>query len=301
MISLDALNAWRVHHPWSDDDQVEQDLIMTRVAIEIALHPELRDRLAWRGGTCLHKVFLPEALRYSEDLDYVAYDLSIEDNDMRRLRAGLRDVAHNIELEVSKNAKTTRGRLTEHLAYTSRGGTTHRIKVEIKMDEVPAFAPLERRALSAETDWWTGGADLLTFDPVELIATKFRALAQRSKGRDLNDLDIAHRTLALHDELLGRAAAHYLMHADVSPGEFRARLVAHLADPDFVVDVDAYLLDPAFAGDPTTLVERWVTWTERYLDLPFAKAALTLALSKRKERAVEEIELRLGLNADKPD
>ena len=93
MISPDALNAWRTSHPWADDDQIEQDLIMTRVAVEIALQPELRDRLAWRGGTCLHKLFLPVALRYSEDLDYVAYDLSIEDNDMRTLRAGLRDVA----------------------------------------------------------------------------------------------------------------------------------------------------------------------------------------------------------------
>lgn len=79
MISPDALNAWRTTHPWTDDDQVEQDLVMTRIAVEIASHPDLRDRLAWRGGTCLHKLFLPTALRYSEDLDYVAYDLSIAD------------------------------------------------------------------------------------------------------------------------------------------------------------------------------------------------------------------------------
>lgn len=69
MISPDALNAWRTTHAWTDDDQVEQDLVMTRVAIEIASHPNLRDRLAWRGGTCLHKLFLLTPLRYSEDLD----------------------------------------------------------------------------------------------------------------------------------------------------------------------------------------------------------------------------------------
>jgi len=175
VISPDALNAWRADHPWADDDQVEQDLIMTRVAIEIASHPELRARLAWRGGTCLHKLFLPAALRYSEDLDYVAYDLSIEDNDMRTLRAGLRDVAERIGLDVTKHAKTTRTRLTEHLAYASLSRTNRRIKVEINLDEVPAVSPLERRGLAADTDWWTGSADLLTFQPVELIATKFRA------------------------------------------------------------------------------------------------------------------------------
>ena len=136
---------------------------------------------------------------------------------MRRLRSGLREVADTIELEVSKHARTTRSRLTEHLAYTSLGGTARRIKVEINLDEVPAVAPLDRRPLAAETDWWTGGADLLTFEPVELIATKFRALAQRSKGRDINDLDVVHRQLGLDDERLGHAAAHYLVHADVHP------------------------------------------------------------------------------------
>ncbi len=107
-----------------------------------------------------------------------------------------------------------------------------------------------------------------TFTPVELIATKFRALAQRSKGRDLNDLDVAHRELGLDDERLGRAAAHYLFHAGVHPSQFHARLAAHLADPDFVSDVAVYLVDPAAAGDPPTLVHRWVLWTDRHLDLP---------------------------------
>ena len=33
--------------------------------------PRLGAELAFRGGTCLHKLHLPTALRYSEDLDYV--------------------------------------------------------------------------------------------------------------------------------------------------------------------------------------------------------------------------------------
>lgn len=299
VISPDALGAWRVNHPWADDEQVEQDLIMTRVAVEIALHPELSDRLAWRGGTCLHKLFLPAPLRYSEDLDYVAYGLSVEDNDLRRLRSGLREVAEMIGLEVGKHAKTTRSRLTEHLGYTDLGGTPRRIKVEINLDEVPAVESLDRRPLAADTDWWTGAADLLTFTPVELIATKFRALAQRSKGRDLNDLDVAHRELGLDDERLGRAAAHYLFHADIHPSQFRARLAAHLADPEFVSDLAVYLVDPAGAGDPPTLVHRWILWTDRYLDLPYARLAFETLPSKRKERVIDEIAEHLASGAER--
>lgn len=299
MISPDALNAWRRTHPWADDDQVEQDLVMTRIAIEIASHPDLRDRLTWRGGTCLHKLFLPTALRYSEDLDYVAYDLSIVDNDMRTIRAAIRDIAERVGLGIAANPTTTRSRLTERFTYRSIGGATRRIKVEINLDDVPAATSLDRRNLAAATDWWSGATDVLTFQPAELIATKFRALAQRSKGRDLNDLDVAHRTLGIDDEQLGQIAAHYLHHAGIHPNQFRARLAAHLADPDFVADVAVYLTDPATAGNPDVLVYRWISWTDRHLDLPYTRLADDHAPSKRKARAISDIEARLASGNDR--
>jgi len=298
VISPDALNAWRTTHPWTDDDQVEQDLVMTRVAVEIASHPDLRDRLAWRGGTCLHKLFLPTPLRYSEDLDYVAYGLSVADNDMRTMRAAIRDIAEHAGLGLASHPTTTRNRLTERFTYTSVNGLSRRLKVEINLDDVPHAAQLDRRHLAVDTDWWTGATDVLTFQPAELIATKFRALAQRSKGRDLNDLDVAHRTLGIDDDQLGQIAAHYLHHAGVQPSQFRARLAAHLADPDFIGDVAVYLVDPLAAGDPRVLVHRWIRWTDRHLDLPFARLAYEQSPSKRKARAITDIEDRLATGGE---
>lgn len=57
--------------PWVSDDNVEQDLILSRLMIEIANHPLLGSKLVMRGGTCFHKLWLGQPLRYSEDLDYV--------------------------------------------------------------------------------------------------------------------------------------------------------------------------------------------------------------------------------------
>ena len=293
MISPNALTAWRTTHPWADDEQVEQDLIMTRVAIEIANDRYLGNVLAWRGGTCLHKLFLPTAHRYSEDLDYVAYGLSVENNDMRQLRAALRNVAERIGLEIGKHPKTTSDRLNEHFTYTSLGTVRRRIKVEINLDEVPAVSPLARRPLAAGTDWWTGSADVLTFVPVELLATKFRALAQRRKGRDLNDLNLAHEILGLDDTTLAGAAAHYLHHADITPAVFRARLAAHDTDPEFANDTGVYLIDPEQAQHPAALVNRWILWSDRHLDLPYAQRAYDASPSKRKQRAVDDIRQRL--------
>ena len=49
--------------------QVEQDLLLSRLIIEVANHPYLGGELVFRGGTCLHKLHLDTPRRYSEDRD----------------------------------------------------------------------------------------------------------------------------------------------------------------------------------------------------------------------------------------
>ncbi len=41
---------------------------------------------------------------------------------------------------------------------------------------------------TVQTSWWSGQADIPTYHAEELLATKLRALYQRSKGRDLFDI-----------------------------------------------------------------------------------------------------------------
>lgn len=52
-------------------EQIEQDLLLSRLIVEIANIDYLGGELVFRGGTCLRKLHAPEPLRYSEDLDYV--------------------------------------------------------------------------------------------------------------------------------------------------------------------------------------------------------------------------------------
>ena len=67
MIPLAQITQWRQTAPWSDDLQVEQDLILSRIIIEIFADPFLYQELAFRGGTALHKLFFTPPARYSED------------------------------------------------------------------------------------------------------------------------------------------------------------------------------------------------------------------------------------------
>ena len=62
---------WRDVAPWADDDDVEQDLIITLALFDIFGDAFLKSALAFRGGTALHKLHLAPAARYSEDIDLV--------------------------------------------------------------------------------------------------------------------------------------------------------------------------------------------------------------------------------------
>ena len=71
MIPQAQILAWHKVAPWQFDFQVEQDLILSRILVEIYNDEFLRDRLLFRGGTALTKLFFEKPYRYSEDLDFV--------------------------------------------------------------------------------------------------------------------------------------------------------------------------------------------------------------------------------------
>ena len=65
MIPKPNITKWQKYAPWKEFDQVEQDLIISRTIVEIFSDDFLRENLAFRGGTALHKLYLNPAPRYS--------------------------------------------------------------------------------------------------------------------------------------------------------------------------------------------------------------------------------------------
>ena len=70
-IPRDYITQWRERAPWSEDVQVEQDLIVSRALVEIFSNAVLAGALAFRGGTALYELYLTPPARYSEDIDLV--------------------------------------------------------------------------------------------------------------------------------------------------------------------------------------------------------------------------------------
>lgn len=71
MIPEFAIREWNETVPWTDSEQVEQDLLICRALTEIYKDEYLASHLAFRGGTALHKLYLSPQPRYSEDIDLV--------------------------------------------------------------------------------------------------------------------------------------------------------------------------------------------------------------------------------------
>ncbi|NOX30666.1 MAG: nucleotidyl transferase AbiEii/AbiGii toxin family protein [Actinobacteria bacterium] len=185
MISQAELAHWRQVVPWSEAGQVEQDLVLSRLIVEIARHPLLGSELVFRGGTCFHKLWLDRPWRYSEDLDYV-----------RRTASGIGGVFDAIrEVATAVGFTDIATQIGRHpkvrLRSTLVNGSRLQIKIEMNTFERSPARPTVTRRFAVESPWFTGNAVVPTFTIEEMTATKIRALFQRRKGRDLFDLWLA--------------------------------------------------------------------------------------------------------------
>jgi len=143
----------------------------------------LAKRLVFRGGTALHKLFFSPQPRYSEDLDLV----QMEPEPIKETFDHLWDA-----LSFLGKAKVKQKRNNNDIIFRVTSETDPeqplRIKVEINCMEHFHVLPLQEVPFEIKNQWFSGSCNIPTYQLEELVGTKFRALYQRRKGRDLFDL-----------------------------------------------------------------------------------------------------------------
>lgn len=144
-------------------------------------------------------------------------------------------------------------RLTYRFETTVKPEQRVRLKMEIQTREHFNVLGLRRWPFEVDSPWFSGAADVTGYEPEELLGTKLRALYQRSKGRDLFDLDLALRTLALDDAKIVDCFLQYLKQGghSISRTAFEFNLQDKLASPGFLDDV-LPLLPSGTTYDPNT-------------------------------------------------
>ncbi len=126
------------------------------------------------------------------------------------------------------------------MAAEGAGENPIRLKLEISTRERIACDPVAMVPFSVENSWFSGTSTIPTFSNEEMLATKFRALLQRDRGRDLYDL--AHGLEVFDDLDCGRIVnlfARYLTDggAQISRAQAEERVLAKLAKGNLLMDL----------------------------------------------------------------
>ena len=236
MIPKRYIDEWSQTVAWLENYHVEQDLVISRALIEIYSDDFLKERLAFRGGTSLHKLFANPAARYSEDIDLVQINQEPIGDVLTHLRKALSFIEGPKPTIDRGDAMTT---LRFRFVSEDNPPAGLKLKVEINCREHIAVYGLKTVDLHVSNTWFSGKTSLITFEPEELLATKLRALYQRKKGRDLFDLWYSLTKLQLTPDKIVSAFHKYmeLSQRTIKRNEFIANMDEKINDSDFRKDV----------------------------------------------------------------
>jgi len=230
------ITAWRARAPWPSNEQIEQDLVLCRALVSMFQQPAVAERVAFRGGTALHKLFFSAPGRYSEDIDLVQRDPGPIGELIGAIRSSLDPWLGGPRWKQGQG----RFALVYRFKTTFEPVSEMRLKIEVNTREHFSVLGVGRRFFIVENPWFHGSTELPVYELDELLGTKMRALYRGKKGRDLFDLWLASERAAVDANRVVECFRRYLEHdgQSVSRAEFEANLFAKLADPRFGRDVE---------------------------------------------------------------
>jgi predicted nucleotidyltransferase component of viral defense system len=258
MIPQSYITAWRKQAPWQENYQVEQDLIIQRALIALFSDEFIKERLAFRGGTALHKLFLFPAARYSEDIDLVQVKAEPFGAIIDRIRE---------QLSFLGKPKIKQKEHNNTIVYTilSEDDVPIKLKIEVNTREHFSVYGLQNIPVKLDSEWGTGEALVPTYSLDELLATKLRALYQRKKGRDLFDLWYALTQANVNLNKVIEAFKYYINEEgnNVTQKEFLENMEKKIEDADFTGDMKGlprsgivYDINEAYELVKTNLLEK---------------------------------------------
>lgn len=239
MIPEFAIREWSKCVPWTENEQVEQDLLICKTLVEIYRDEYLASHLAFRGGTALHKLFLSPQPRYSEDIDLVQINAEPIKETYDHIREALAFLG-TPKVKQKKHNNTLIFRLESEIIPIM---PIH-LKVEINCKEHFNVLPMQRLPFSISNKWYSGKCEVLTYQLDELAGTKLRALYQRRKGRDLYDLYKILTSASINIDNILQCYQKYMSFA-----------VEHIPTyKEFLLNMEDKMQDDEFLGDTRQLL-----------------------------------------------
>ena len=178
---------------------VEKDYALGWALAGIYAHPKLSESWVFKGGTCLKKCFF-ETYRFSEDLDFKLQDEAhLDEAFLQRVfteisewiyeQSGLEFPADSQKFDIFSNPRgnpSCQGKLSYRGPISPR--SPPRIKLDLTADERLVLAPVEVSIFHPYSESPEGGIMVRSYAYEEAFGEKIRALAERTRPRDLYDV-----------------------------------------------------------------------------------------------------------------
>ncbi|OWR81556.1 hypothetical protein SJDPG12_08795 [Porphyromonas gingivalis SJD12] len=222
----------------------------------------LRNALAFRGGTALHKLFIAPQVRYSEDIDLVQISSEPIKPILMEIRKRLAFLGTKRVVKQHIHNNTILYRFESEMPPI----VNLRLKIEINTREHFSVLGLQDFPFRVENSWFSGETTINTYKLEELLGTKLRALYQRRKGRDLFDL---YWSLKRGNVDLEQVLACYQKYMEFvvdkvpSKKQFLANMEDKMQDEEFLSDMRA-IIRPGINYSPQ---EAWTLVKEKLVDL----------------------------------
>jgi predicted nucleotidyltransferase component of viral defense system len=172
----------------------EKEVVLTFL-LQLLSERGILQRLAFKGGTCLRKIFVGGQGRFSTDLDFTGIEEHDHEEVILDMMQAFEQPFHGIQFTIPDGGyyETQDGLswgVNTTYSHDWNAGGASEIKLQISRRETPTLPP-ERRAQIEQSYFKLSPfapAEINCLALSEILAEKIRACYQRNKARDIYDL-----------------------------------------------------------------------------------------------------------------
>ena len=194
----------------------EREIVLT-YALRMLSDSEFAEHFAFKGGTCIRKLWLGPTGRFSMDLDFTARKYVEPDDAIVNLMELFNSEYHGITFTLEDNWRTTQdGRsFTATPSYQHDWNSKGGFDLQVSLREEPTLTVVKKSHIPQSYFKMLEFAppEVISLDEHEILAEKIRAAYQRAKVRDLHDLFV-YSTKPLDRDLIRRLAVIKLWQGD---------------------------------------------------------------------------------------
>ena len=172
----------------------EKEVVLTFL-LQLLSEREILNRLAFKGGTCLRKMFIGSQGRFSTDLDFTGIEKHDHEDIILEMMQAFEQPFHGIQFAIPDDSyyETQDGLswgVNPTYSHDWNASGVSEVKLQISRRETPTL-PTEGRPQIEQSYFKLlpfATAEIVCLALSEILAEKIRACYQRNKARDIYDL-----------------------------------------------------------------------------------------------------------------